>query len=514
LTRERSQAQAKAEEANRDRRMVERLRQIHEEISDHQDRARRDGDYVAAFRAYGIDVDALEPTVAGARIAARPIAVELAAALDQLIFNRRGTVPPDDLGAAHLVAVAKVADPDPWRNQLRDALGRKDVAALRALAASVDIERLPPQSVSRLAQALRVNGEAKTAVALLRALQRRHRGDYWINYDLAAALLTLKPPQIDEALRYHTVGAALRPRSGFAVNQLARTLETAGQFDAAVAELRDAVRLNPNDAQAHNKLTGALEREGKFDEALAEWREVARLTPNDARAQLDLGRILLDHGALDEAIAAYRRAQALPHVAPLGPAGTDWYAWALAQAERLAALRPRLSAVLRGDDQPRDNQERLDFAWLCMMRHHYAASSRLFAEALEADPRLIDRSVDRKEQQPLYAYRGVCSAALAGCGQGEDAPPPDDVARARLRAQALNWLKAELVEDSKLLNSSKSTDRTDGLLSLRFWKAQPNLAGVRDPDALAKLPESERTAWTALWAEVDTLLAKARGDRP
>jgi hypothetical protein len=29
-----------------------------------------------------------------------------------------------------------------------------------------------------------------------------------------------------------------------------------------------------------------------------------------------------------------------------------------------------------------------------------------------------------------------------------------------------------------------------------------------------KLPEAERTAWQALWADVDALLAKARGGRP
>ena len=75
--------------------------------------------------------------------------------LDQWIFNRRGTEPglivereavgihPNQPGAAHLVAVAKVADPDSWRNQLRDALARNDVADLRELAASVDSERQP-----------------------------------------------------------------------------------------------------------------------------------------------------------------------------------------------------------------------------------------------------------------------------------------------------------------------------------------------------------------------------------
>jgi serine/threonine-protein kinase len=513
LTSERSDAQAKAQAAEHYRRMVERLREIHEEMSDHQDRGRRDADYIAAFRAYGIDVDALEPAVAGARIATRPIAVELVAALDEWIFNRRETVPANDAGLAHLVAVAKVADPDPWRNGLRDALARKNVEALRTLAASVDIERMPPQSVSRLAQALRVNVEAETAVALLRALQRRHRDDYWVNHDLAEALLALKPPRIDEALRYHTAGAVLRPQSAFAVNKLANTLEMKGLFDAAIDELRGTLWLSPDDALAHYNLALALHRRAKWEEAAAELRAAIRLEPNDGRAELWLGEVLLCQAKLDEALEVYRRARALPRLFSVGPLGTDWYAWALAQAERLAALRPRLPALLRGDDQPRDNQERLDFVWLCVMRRRYAAASRLHAEALEADPRLTDRSTERQGQQVLYAYRGICSAALAGCGQDEEAPLLDDVARSRLRAQALAWLKAELGEYSKLLQSSKSADRTDAILSLGFWIVEPNVAGVRDVDALTKLPASERTAWTALWAELEALLAKARGER-
>jgi len=38
-----------------------------------------------------------------------------------------------------------------------------------------------------------------------------------------------------------------------------------------------------------------------------------------------------------------------------------------------------------------------------------------------------------------------------------------------------------------------------------------NLAGVRDPGALAKLPEPERKEWQAIWADVDALLNRAQG---
>ena len=49
--------------------------------------------------------------------------------------------------------------------------------------------------------------------------------------------------------------------------------------------------------------------------------------------------------------------------------------------------------------------------------------------------------------------------------------------------------------------------------TLTAWKAESDLAGVRDPDALARLPEAERKDWQALWADVEELLVRAsRGD--
>jgi len=46
--------------------------------------------------------------------------------------------------------------------------------------------------------------------------------------------------------------------------------------------------------------------------------------------------------------------------------------------------------------------------------------------------------------------------------------------------------------------------------TLEHWKADTDLAGLRDAAPLAKLPEDEQKVCRAIWAEVDALLAKAR----
>jgi hypothetical protein len=107
-----------------------------------------------------------------------------------------------------------------------------------------------------------------------------------------------------------------------------------------------------------------------------------------------------------------------------------------------------------------------------------------------------------------------CAASLAADGQGKDDPPPDEVARAKLREQALGWLKAELAAWTKLLESDPHQARPVIAQTLKHWKVDTDLAGIRDADALAKLPEVERKDWQALWAEVDALLARAGAGKP
>lgn len=59
-----------------------------------------------------------------------------------------------------------------------------------------------------------------------------------------------------------------------------------------------------------------------------------------------------------------------------------------------------------------------------------------------------------------------------------------------------------------VLESGPPQTRPVILRTLQHWKQDPDLAGVRDPEALVKLDEEERKAWQALWVDVDALLKK------
>ncbi len=134
---------------------------------------------------------------------------------------------------------------------------------------------------------------------------------------------------------------------------------------------------------------------------------------------------------------------------------------------------------------------------LCYKQGRHAVSARLYDEALTAEPKLGD---DRRSRR---FYHAACAAALAGCGKGKDDPAPDAAERAKLRGKVLDWLKAELAAWGRILDRGDTKAREDVVQIVKHWRVDANLAGVRDPDALSKLPEAERKAWQALWSDVD-----------
>ena len=115
--------------------------------------------------------------------------------------------------------------------------------------------------------------------------------------------------------------------------------------------------------------------------------------------------------------------------------------------------------------------------------------------------------------RPEHRYDAACAAALAAAGRGEGEPPPDAAAKVELRRKALDWLRAELAAWSKVLDSADPKARAAVAPTLRHWKEDSDLTGVRDGDAIATLPADERRAWEALWKDVDALLKGEALDR-
>jgi serine/threonine-protein kinase len=141
---------------------------------------------------------------------------------------------------------------------------------------------------------------------------------------------------------------------------------------------------------------------------------------------------------------------------------------------------------------------------VCQRKRLCAAAARLYREAIAAKPDLASG----------HRYNAACAAALAGCGAGEDVAKLTDAARAGLRQQALDWLRADLDASRGQLDKEPATARPVVAGRMQHWLRDPDFAGVRGPEALARLPEAERHDWQRLWQNVEALGHRAAGRAP
>jgi tetratricopeptide (TPR) repeat protein len=297
---------------------------------------------------------------------------------------------------------------------------------------------------------------------VVRKAQRQHPDDVWTNMALAEILFQ-EPATRAEAIGFYRAALACRPES-FAIHfVLGHALQEQGNLRQAADVFRRATQLRPDSAWAHLLLGGALVRLDKLPEGLAEFRRAVQLKPRfDPPARPD----------------------------------ADWFR----QPERLVELDDKLPAVLRGEVRPRDAAERAEFALVCRFRELEAASARLYNEAFVEQPDLAKQ----------HRYYAAWAAVLAGTGKGKDAAGLDQRDRARLRGQALAWFRDELDDWRRRLAKEPAEDRADVLRRINCWLRDPDLACVRDPEPLGRLPAAERGDWEKLWRDLRELLASTR----
>jgi serine/threonine-protein kinase len=276
----------------------------------------------------------------------------------------------------------------------------------------------------------------------------------------------------------------------------------AGKPDLAADAFQKADALNPRDPLFYYRYGNALMNARRLDGAVVALQKAIALKPDFAEAYCNLGHSLVRKGRFVEGLAALQRGD------ELGTRRPGWKypsrSW-VQNAERLIQLDGKLTALLKGSAEPADTRERLSLASFCRQyKQFYAASARFYAAAFAEDPKLAE---DRKAP---HRYNAACVAALAGCGKGADAGKLDDKERARWRKQAHDWLAADLALWTRSAEKPGPADGEAIRKKLQLWQKDTDLAGVRDPTALARLPAEEQAQWRKLWGEVAAVLGKVR----
>jgi serine/threonine protein kinase/Flp pilus assembly protein TadD len=362
--------------------------------------------------------------------------------------------------------------------------------------------RLKPEFArahTNLGLALETKGRLDEAIAHYQHALRIDPKSVHAHYDLGNALRA--KGRLDEAIDHYQHALRLDPKFARARINLGGVLKAKGRLDEAIAHYQHALQIDPRNAYAHNNLGFALEAKGRLDEAIEHYQHALQIDPKLAVVHNNLSAALLQSGRFQEARAATR------HWLDLLPEDDPQRASAfqrLKDCERLPALEARLTVLLEGKAQPVDAAEQRDLAALCQKyKRLYAAAARLYAAAFAAQPKLAD------DLQTQDRYSAACAAALAAAGHGADAAKLGDVERARLRRQALTWLTADLAAWAKLITDGPQ-ERVRAHTTLQHWKADRDLAGLRDAEGRATLPPEEQQACRRLWNQVDVLLLQTR----
>ncbi len=381
--------------------------------------------------------------------------------------------------------------------------GRQD-EAIGELREAIRLKKDDVEAHYNLATALAAKGRLDEAIAENHVAMQFRPDDPWPYWNLGLLLKGHKD-HLDEAIAAFRKVTELKPDFADAHQQLGFALSRAGRLDDALPEFRQAIHLKKDFADAYYNLGTTLHRRGRpdeADEAIGAYRKAISLKPELARAHCNLAMLLERKGQFSEALEEFRRGDRLGRRDPHWPyPSTEW----VRKCERRVQLDARLAAVLSGQKQPADADERLALARLCAkpFKKRYADAVRFCREAFAQEPK---RAEDLKANN---RYNAACLAALAGCGHGQTARPLTDPERAGLRQQALDWLRADLAAWQGLLEEKPAKLGPAVQQKMQQWQQDPDFADVRGPAALARLPQAERTEWQKLWQEVEALRQRA-----
>jgi serine/threonine protein kinase len=472
----------------------------------------------------GIDLALIEPVNLSAAVAGEAVV--------QTLLNRPSIYD-------RLELILKAITDDPFTKEWWDAVERRDSAKLKSLLARPEFARLSSQELSSF-----VEGLVRFPIVLTEFLQiayDRFPGEFWVNFRLGSqGMLTLAfgpsektvAEKQREAIRYLSAAVAARPRSAMARVALGEKLLEQNKDDAmGFRMLHGAAAIDSTNPWPHLFLGKAAMETGKTAEVISEFQDAVRVEPDisflmiyafiemsefpkpdtiakpltqDETTRLFDGLIASNpkhaggyviRGITHFKYGRYRSAKEDHKKAKLLVSHDSILrAIVLAQLttlETLAQWEEKFPAVLRGEARPTNENELIVLAeYSGGFEERYVLASQFLADAFAKDPSLNGQWM----KLPLYAGWAVQAAT----GKGVDATDLTASERSQLRRKALSWLR-----ESSLRINKQDWDLAPYLAN-STWR-NPDLAPVRDPGAIAKLPPDARAEWSRYWNELPKL---------
>jgi tetratricopeptide (TPR) repeat protein/tRNA A-37 threonylcarbamoyl transferase component Bud32 len=347
-------------------------------------------EYPKAFQKAGLAVPPAEVNALAGRIQQSPIREQLLAALDDWALAAWFTRQPELV--ERLLAVARRADPDPWRQQLRTLSVWRNPNQLQELVRSLPqgpkagppSGQLSPQLLSLVGELLPAKGKAQEA--WLRQAQAAYPADFWLNLQLGYILLSKK--KSEAAIGFGRVALTLRPQSTAAHNNLGVALAHEQDYAGAIAHYQQALQLDPKMAVSHLNWGNALKAQQDYGGAITHYQQALQLDPTDAKVHYNWGLALEYNKDYAGAIAHYQQALQRNPRLPNPSLALVHGAWgtALAKSKDYPAAFLRFQKAVTLD--PESALPHVHWGLALADQKDYPAAIRHFQQALQLDPSL------------------------------------------------------------------------------------------------------------------------------
>jgi len=269
--------------------------------------------YQQVFDRLGFGADV--PLQAAARaVDSSPIRKELLNALDNAAFVARAF--NHRAGMDRPLAIARAADPDPWRDRFRRPAAWFERDTLLALCdeARASTEPQPSHLIVIAGVLLGGLGANDKALEILHDAHSRNPLDFWVNLELGNLLW--RANRSADASQYFRAAVTIQPKNPGAWVSLGANLNHSGSREEAIIAVRRAIELNPRLLPAWRNYITYLRAAGRIDEAAAALNRAAKELPAQAvsldglRAGLswDRARRLASSNKWPEAMSEYRSA--------------------------------------------------------------------------------------------------------------------------------------------------------------------------------------------------------------
>lgn len=196
--------------------------------------------------------------------------------------------------------VSRRADPDSWRDQVRNQEKWADIEHLKTLAESAEFQK---NSIAALVAMgtrwRRLGGDPK------QYLQRVHRyypNDFWLNFELAH-LQAFEDPAL--AMGHNLAALAIRPNAAPVHFNLGGAYERIQRLEEASFHFQRAIELDPTHSWAEYQLGIVLANSGRIQEALNHFRNAIAIDPSYKDARNGLRISLVKLGQLEEAATVW-----------------------------------------------------------------------------------------------------------------------------------------------------------------------------------------------------------------